>query len=66
MGVLVIKILSPDPMWKRGILSEREVTETFNVQLPAFLPYWQYDHMKPIDLYTLKLFSEWEQTETFL
>jgi hypothetical protein len=31
---------SSNPMWKGGVLSEREVTETVSVQSPACLPYW--------------------------
>jgi hypothetical protein len=34
-----MKILSSDPMWKGGISSEREVTETLSVQSLACLPY---------------------------
>jgi hypothetical protein len=35
---LLMKILSLDPMWKGGILSEREVIEALCVQSPACSP----------------------------
>jgi hypothetical protein len=33
-----MKILSSDPIWKGGVLSEREMTETLSVHSPACLP----------------------------